>query len=246
MKAIILAAGVGRRLASERPRPKCLLEFGGRTLLQRHLDALEGIGVDSVTLCVGYESDQVAAALGPRSMPKTLLVHNPRFRLGSIVSLWTARGTLLGGDDVLVMDADVLYHPDMLKRLALSEHRNCWLMDRDFAPGDEPVKICMDGSRIVEFRKHIDSALTYTDIGESVGFFRFDPAAATRLAGIAAAWCASGRGDEPHEEALRALALDSPGLIGVEDATGIPWIEIDFPEDVERAATQILPLIHGN
>lgn len=246
MKAIVLAAGVGRRLASASERPKCLLEFNGATLLERLLKQLRAVGVDGVTLVTGYEADQIASALVHADGPPVLLLHNPRFRLGSILSLWTARPALRSGDDVLVMDADVLCHPDMLARLTTSRHPNCWLMDRGFEAGEEPVKICLEGGRVVEFRKQVDPRLTYTVVGESVGFFRFDAATAGRLAELADAYAADGRANLPHEEALRDLALEAPGRIGVEDVTGVPWIEIDFPDDVERARQDILPRVDGS
>ena len=49
---------------------------------------------------------------------------------------------------------------------------------------------------------------------------------------------------QPHEEALRELAINAGYNIGVEDITGLPWIEIDYPEDIERASHEILPKIN--
>jgi choline kinase len=244
VKALILAAGVGNRLNRDSPLPKCLLNFGGRSLLDRHLSALMGAGIENVSLCVGYESDQILASIAARAEPKVLALHNSRYRLGSIVSLWTARSALQSGDDVLITDADVLYDPAVLMRLTESASPNCFLMDRQFDTGDEPVKICLNAGRIVEFRKHIAPGLTYNSIGESVGFFRFDAVMANRLATIVSAYVSDGRADEPHEEALRDLALAFPEEMGVEDITGLPWVEIDFPGDVERA-TGMLPRIDG-
>ena len=242
MHAIILAAGVGRRLNQDRPQPKCLLEFGGLTLLERHCRNLSACGIARLSLCVGYEADQIAGALRDIAQPTALLHYNPLYTLGSSVSLWSVRHALAGGDDVVLMDADVLYHPDILRRLVRSPAANCFLMDKEFAPGDEPVKICMVGNRIVEFRKRIAPGLSYDCIGESVGFFKFDAATALRLARLIDAYVADGRRDQPHEEALRDLALASDVHIGVEDITGLPWLEIDFPEDLVRANDEVLPL----
>ena len=58
----------------------------------------------------------------------------------------------------------------------------------------------------------------------------------------ASVYLETGRGPEPHEEALRDLMLESgPRPFGVEDVTGLPWIEIDFAGDIERARLEILP-----
>jgi hypothetical protein len=68
-RALMLAAGLGSRLGRERPVPKALLEFGGRSLLARHVDLLAALGVDELTLGVGYRSRLVReaiAALSPR------------------------------------------------------------------------------------------------------------------------------------------------------------------------------------
>ena len=214
------------------------------SLLERHCRNLSACGVDNLTVCVGHESEQIALALQGLSRPATLLHYNPLYTLGSSLSLWSVRHTLLCGDDVLVMDADVLYHPHILQRLVKSPLPNCYLMDRDFAPGDEPVKLCVAGNRIVELRKRVAEGLSYDSIGESVGFFKFDAATALRLVRLINAYVADGRRELAHEEALRELALSDDIMIGVEDVTALPWLEIDFPEDLIRAEQQVLPLIH--
>jgi choline kinase len=163
--------------------------------------------------------------------------------LGSVLSLWAAQETLNSGQAVLLMDADVLYHPDILLRLFETEVENCYLLDRDFAPGDEPVKIALKKGVMVEFRKQLADGLVHDSIGESVGFFRFSPECARTIAEECARFDAEGLGDAPHEEALRNVLLAAPDLFGIEDVSGLPWIEIDFPDDVDRAATEILPAI---
>src|SRR5688572_2121825 len=101
MKAIILAAGVGRRLGdSVAEHPKCLLELRGRTLLDRMLDALSEAGVGDVTVVVGHLGEQIQTAVAGRRGVRT--VFNPEFRKGAILSLWTAREELDAA--VLIMD----------------------------------------------------------------------------------------------------------------------------------------------
>ena len=243
MHAILLAAGVGRRLLQDRPRPKCLLEFAGRSLLARHYANLAAVGVSRVSLVLGFAAAEVEHALGDCPSLPTLVRYNPLYTLGSCVSLWMARQSLTCGDDVLLLDADVLYHPDILRRLVASPHPNCCLLDRDFVAGDEPVKICLNDGRIVEFHKQLATTLRYTTIGESVGFFKFDATTALRLALLLDGYVADGRRAQPHEEALRELALMPDAPVGVEDVTGLPWIEIDFPADVERAANSLVALV---
>jgi choline kinase len=236
----MLAAGVGRRLGAE--GPKCLLRFGGQSLLQRHIAILEHCGLSHLTLVMGYGAAAIQKALA--ALPAHLCVatvYNPDYRQGSIISLWAAREALAAGEEVLLMDADVLYDQRLLQALVRSDGGNCFLLDRDYVPGEEPVKLCVRGPRLVEFRKRIDPALEFDFSGESVGFFRLTADMARRLAAQAEAYRAQGRRHEPYEEALRDLLLANPGAFGFADITGLPWIEIDFPEDVAHAEAHVLP-----
>ena len=249
MHAIILAAGRGSRLAQHNPHgdPKCLMEFGGRSLLARHLDLLYRFGIRQADLVVGYEADRIIEHVGELgSRPDVAFHFNPRFELGSVLSLWAAAETLNSGKPLIVMDADVLYHPAILQRLVETEIENCYLLDRDFAAGDEPVKIAVKDGVMVEFRKKLAPDLDFNFLGESVGFFRFAAPCAHDLALECARFDARGLADAPHEEALRNLLLANPDRFGFENVSGLPWIEIDFPEDVMRARNEILPAIRAD
>jgi choline kinase len=246
MHAIILAAGRGSRLAEHNPEghPKCLMSFGGRSLLARHLELLSRFGIRRADLVVGFEADRIIEHVSTLALRPDVAYHfNPRYQLGSVLSLWAAEETLRAGAPVLVMDADVLYHPLILQRLIESSAENCYLFDREFEHGDEPVKIALNNGCMVEFRKQLADDLTYDTIGESVGFFRFGPAQAEAVALECGRFDREGLGDAPHEEALRNVLLRQPAQYGLEDITGLPWIEIDFPEDVRRAADHVLPAI---
>ncbi|MCB2101263.1 MAG: phosphocholine cytidylyltransferase family protein [Rhodobacterales bacterium] len=249
MKAIMLAAGVGRRLYgdSKTQPPKALLSFAGKTLLQRHVDILRALGVSELVLVVGFrrelivaEARRAAAETGDAGFIRTL--HNPRFRSGPILSLWTARDVLRGGDDILFMDADVLYHPHMLARLVRSDRTDLFLMDRDIEAGEDPVRICLKDGEMVEFGKNIQG--DFDLVGEWPGFLRLSPAVAARLADACDALVDAGRVEVTYEVAMRQVLMDSPpGTFGVEDITGVPWIEIDFPSDLLRAEQHIQPLV---
>ncbi len=74
-------------------------------------------------------------------------VVNPRYREGSVVTVWSLREELAAGRPVLLMDADVLYDARMIRRLCGSRHANCLLYDADIEDGEEPVKICLSPRR---------------------------------------------------------------------------------------------------
>jgi choline kinase len=245
MRAIILAAGRGSRLqqAADRELPKCLLKFGGRSLLERHLQLLEAAGVEEIVLALGFRHDLIEAELarlGRRARVEIVL--NPRYELGSMLTVHAAAAPLTRGGDVLLMDADVLYHRRIMAALTGGRApSNRLLIDRDFEAGEEPVKVCVVAGIPIELRKKLEPGLQYDTIGESVGFFRFDERAARRLAAIVADHVASSREHLPHEEAVRDLLLERSQTFEVCDVTGAPWIEIDFPADVARASEEVLP-----
>jgi choline kinase len=168
-------------------------------------------------------------------------VINPRFDLGSVLTVHTVAEPLTRGGDVLLMDADVLYDERILNALVAGETVNRLLIDRDFEAGDEPVKLCLKDGVPVELRKQLAVNLEYDTIGESVGFFRFREETAQRFVQIVAGYIDSGRANLPHEEAVRDLLLERSQVFDTADVTGAPWIEIDFPNDVVRARAEILP-----
>jgi choline kinase len=146
------------------------------------------------------------------------------------------------GGDVLLMDADVLYDERIMRALVAGKASvNRLLIDRDFEAGDEPVKLCVRDGVPIELRKQPAADLNFDTIGESVGFFRFEQNGARRLAALVAGYTDSGRAHMPHEEAVRDLIREKSQAIEVADVTGSPWIEIDFPVDVTRAAEEVLP-----
>ena len=237
--AVILAAGVGRRLGSD--GPKVLLAFEGKSLLQRHLEHLAGLGVGRVSITVGHCADQIRAEVGRLGYGGEVgFVDNPRYAEGSLVSLAVQGEVLRSGAPILLMDGDVLCDRRMFARLLDSDIKNALLVDRELEPGDEPVKIRFDDrGAIVDFRKTPEHR--HVRHGESVGFFRFSPAVSRELADRADTYVAEGRTLVEYEEAIRDLLLRDPARFDAEDVTDLPWTEIDFETDVERARTVILP-----
>jgi 2-aminoethylphosphonate-pyruvate transaminase len=236
--AVILAAGVGRRLGQA--VPKILLEFGGKSLLERHITALHANNVQDIAVTVGYRPDLIRSELTRLGMlDRVALVDNPRYREGSIVSLAVQRARLAAGKPVLLMDGDVLYDSRMLARLLQAEPENVLLFDQAIEPGDEPVKICLRGGVIVDFDKVPEHA--HDRHGESVGFFRFSANMAMALAERATAYVEGGGSSAEYEAAIRDLIIAHPSRFGYVDISDLPWSEIDFEADVARARQEILP-----
>ena len=140
MTAIILAAGVGKRLhGASGGKPKCLIRIGGRSLLERLLQQLAAAGVRDAVIVVGFGADVVRAEIGdgPAGLRVTF-VDNPRFREGAILSLWSARDHLNG--PALVMDADVLCPQAMIDALVRSSHENCFLLAAKLDAGQTGIE----------------------------------------------------------------------------------------------------------
>jgi len=245
MRAIILAAGRGLRLQlpEDQQLPKCLLRFDGMSLLERHLHLLKNAGVLEVVVAVGFRHELIAAELERLDWhPYPELVLNERFHLGSVLTVHTAAEAMTRGGSVLLMDGDVLYDERIMSALAAGEEPvNRLLIDRNFESGDEPVKLCLRDGVPIELRKQLAADLKFDTIGESVGFFRLNQAGARRLAALAAGYVARDRAHMPHEEAVRDQLLERSQIFEVTDVTGAPWIEIDFANDVARAAEEVLP-----
>jgi choline kinase len=234
MTAIILAAGVGKRLhAASGGKPKCLIPIGGRTLIERLLDGLAAAGVRDVIVVTGFGDADVRSVLGDR----VRYLVNARFREGAILSLWTAREAL--GGPVLIMDADVLCAPSMLARLVESPHENCFLLDASQENTGEEQMLLVRGDRVMNIVR--GGAPGYELMGESIGFLKLGADAAKLLCVLLGRRLEQGHTGIEHEEVYPDLMERVP--IGFERVDGVPWIEIDFPADVEQAERIVLPAI---
>ncbi len=242
MKAIILAAGVGRRLAPlTNGRPKCLVAVGRRSLLERMLEAVEAVGIEEVVLVVGHCRGQIRNRIGVRFGKLGIrYIENPEFTKGSFFSLWCAREALSG--DFLLMDADVLFAPDLLKRLVLSPSPSALLLDRSFTETGEEVKLYARGPRVVAMGKRIVPPV-HDVVGEGVGFFKCGALHASAFQTCLEEDRRQAQDQTEYEESLdRLLCREEVGWV---DVAGLPWTEIDFPEDLSRAEQEILPRIEG-
>jgi choline kinase len=225
MNALILAAGRGTRLRTRHERPKCLLEINGTALIDRYVRTLESIGVD-ITIVAGYRADDVQARI-TRLAPAVgcSVVINASYELGSIVSL--ARGLETVDGSLLLLDGDVLFHHDLLTRLAASPHDNALLVDVGSAFTGEEYMTGIENGRVHALRRAAVEG--YAETGEWVGFARLEGDAVNRLRAAIERQIAAGETAGGYEDALASLLPDV--YMHVENAADLPWVEIDFPED---------------
>ncbi len=241
MKAIILAAGVGKRLWSlTQHRPKPLIEVGGRTLLARSVEALAGMGIKQAVLVVGYRREMIQAAVGSGACGvEVRYLVNEAYHRGSISSLWEARSEF--NQDVVIMDADVLFHREILRRLINSPHRTALCLDETVTQQGEECMAVVCGDRVVALSKRMPDR--YDLAGEGVGFLKVHGADLDGLRESVRAHVDRGEWDMEYEDALADFF--SRVKVGFERVGGLPWIEIDFPEDVARAERDILPKLES-
>ncbi len=237
----MLAAGTGRRLGLADGQPKSLLRFGDETLLARHLRLLAHCGIERVDICVGYRAESIVAELARLGVTDRVTTHdNPDYTRGPIVSLWALREVLRAGETVIFLDADVLYDYRMLERLVGADAEGCYLMDRALDPGEDPVRLCLRDGRLVDIHKVPERA--HDMAGEWIGLARFAPGLADAIATAAERRVAAGAVNDIYEEAFRdVLFTSAPGRFTVVDVSDLPWIEIDFPEDLRKAREEVFP-----
>jgi choline kinase len=240
MRAIILAAGRGARLnGAAGDAPKCLLRVGRSTLLERQIGALRAVGIDDVVVVVGCQAERVRRACGPAIR----FIENPHFaETNSLYSLSLARALLLDG--FVVMNGDVLFHPQLLEDLVTARHEDALLVayrDDDAPPfGDEEMKVTVRRGRVVDIAKTLDVAEAD---GENVGVARFGRDGAHVLVDAMDRVLAEAGVRQWVPAAFREFTRRRP--LHVVGTRGFPWTEIDFPDDYRRAVREVLPAIES-
>lgn len=228
MRAVLLAAGRGRRMGSA--EPKCLISIDGKTLLQRHLACFVEAGITSLTIVVGFQRQLIFEAVsGLRSPIPIEFVENDLFVHGSIVSLHVAIDRLVDGG--IWMDADVLYPPVLLRRLVTSQHENCLLIDASSEESGEEMMVGFRDGRARKIARRVGK--DWDLAGENVGFMRVGPEGARVMKRILAEEVDAGRLDQEYEAAMDRAFAEVP--FGHERVDDLAWTEIDFEEDVEKA-----------
>jgi len=239
--AIILAAGVARRLPPLTDNTqKSLLPVGGRPILARMLDALPAAGVRDVAIVVRHCADQVRALAAEAPSGMTIeCVNNPAYQKGSSMSLYCARD-LISREPTLIMDADVVFPREFLRRLVGAPAPQAFLIDEGFADTGEEVKIYVQDQRVIALGKKIVPR-AWDRVGEGIGFFKCGPEAGRDLTGLLERVIDESQGVCEYEDALHLLV--SRQRVEAVDVTGLPWTEVDFAEDLHRAQSEVYPAI---
>src|SRR6185295_12658144 len=131
---------------------------------------LKNTGITKIIIVAGYEKEKIQSAvrdLTGQAEP-VKFVENPEYRKGSILSLWTARKEFT--EDLLIMDADVLFPDELLSRLVHSKHPSAFLLDPRSGSTGEEMMLMVKGDRVLRIARKVDGR--YDLLGEGVGFLK--------------------------------------------------------------------------
>ena len=238
MKGVILAAGMAKRL---RPltdtKPKCLLEVGGKTLLQRTVEAMAMADITEFVVVTGYRADQIRDFLTVHFPQFTFhFLHNADYEHNNnIYSLWMAMSEVRNQDFIL-MDSDILCDPKAVVEVA-RQSVSALAMNRHEL-GEEEMKIVVDADhRITEISK---TCCPEDAIGESVGIEKITANYSEALAAeLDQMISQENLIDIFYERAFERL-IPQGHTFKVVDTTDYFSYELDTPEDFQKA-TELWP-----
>lgn len=238
MKAIVLAAGIASRL---RPltdnTPKCLLEVGSKNLLGRTIDAIAANGIRDVVIVTGYLNEMIEGYVS-ENYPQidAEFIHNGEYAsTNNIYSLWMTRKAV-EGEDVLLLDSDILFDPLIIKELLSSPHKNCLALN-DHELGEEEIKIIVDENHRIN---EISKTCSIKDaVGESIGIEKMSCDFMERLfEEMDRMIMGEGLSNVFYEAAFENIIKKGADIYAV-DTTSLFSMELDTVEDFEHACQKL-------
>jgi len=240
MKAIILAAGVASRL---RPltdnTPKCLLNVGDKSILQRTIDNLLSNGIDRLVVVTGYLSEMIEKFIA-ENYPNldVVFIYNEKYlSTNNIYSLWMTKEYALN-DEMLLLDSDTIFDSRIIGLLKNSNYENCLAMKTGFELGEEEIKVNVkEDNSIAEISKTVDPTVA---VGESIGIEKFGVSFVSELfAELDKMILEEQLSDIFYEAAFERLIKKGEKIFSV-PVNDLKCLEIDFAEDFQRAAVEVL------
>lgn len=232
MKAFILAAGVSRRLYPHTYNtPKCLLDVGGKPIIHYQLEAIESLGIQDVTMIVGYHREMLMDHVTSNfpNLNFNFIINHHYFETNTAYSVFLGRDALKDVDHVL-MNADVVYPKELLSQTVNSSFETALAVDAK-ACGREEVKVIDGGeSKIVAIGKDLIESQC---LGEFIGVAKLSKRFTNLFAESIEQLIDAGGVNDYFEAAIQPL-LDKID-VNYEDVSEFPCLEIDFIEDLEDA-----------
>ena len=234
MQAIILAAGMAKRL---RPltdeTPKCLLKVGGNSLLEMTINNILKNGVNSFVMVTGYRENMIKDHISEKfpELDITYLTNSDYENNNNSYSLWMTKNYIKG--DSILLDSDILFDYRIISKLFEFPHTDCLAVKRGHNLSEEEIKVIIDSTNKIEhIGKHLDINTSY---GESIGIERFSFDFFTMLGEVLERKIVHENNvNEFYEASFQELYERGNAMYAV-DVSEYKCMEIDFPEDLERA-----------
>ena len=235
MKALILLAGTGSRLAELTvSTPKSLLPIGASNTLEQMIRKLTEHGVRSIVIVCGHRQEAIEQYLA-QTFPhvQITILRNPDYRTTNTgYSLLLARKQL-EAETFIKLDGDVIFDEEILARLVAADDGCSYACIDRTAVNEEVIKVrCDTNGNISRIGNHVPVP---SAAGESIGVERIDERSCTRLfATLATMMNDPANHQSYYEEAYDAIIQAGEPFKAL-DITGLRWVEIDTPDDYRLA-----------
>ena len=232
MKAFILAAGVSRRLYPETYNmPKCLLDVGGKPIINYQLEAIQNIGIQEVTMIVGYHREMLIKHVTETfpGLSFEFIINNLYFETNTAYSVYLGRRKLVLEDHIL-MNADVIYPPELITRINDSKHETVLAVDIKKC-GREEVKVIEGANQKI---KAIGKELIEEHcLGEFLGVAKLSKDFNVLFSNSLTKLIDAGGKSDYFEAGIEPLLKEVD--VYYSDVSDLPCLEIDFIEDLNEA-----------
>ncbi|MGB9499253.1 MAG: sugar phosphate nucleotidyltransferase [Dissulfuribacterales bacterium] len=233
MKALILSAGQGRRLMPYTAEsPKCTVPVLGRSMIEWQIDALFTLGINRITVVVGYKADFVKRLLTEcYGQNPVKLLYNPEFaETNNLVSCWAAHKEM--NEDFILINGDTLFDVSVPKRLLEEPVRPVTVtIDHKEMYDADDMKVTLDGKRLINIGKDIAPGETN---GEAIGMILFrGKGPAMFSAAIENALTDPMARKKYYLSVIREMSRGIP--VQTCSIQGLNWCEIDYPADLKKA-----------
>ena len=245
MQAIILAAGMGKRLGEyTHDNTKCMLIVNGVRLIDRTLESLHSVGVSRVVLVVGYKGQNVKDYVGMsyKGIPIEY-VDNPIYdKTNNIYSLSLAKDYLIA-EDTLLLESDSIFDSSVVQKLVDDPNPNLALVDKYESWMDGTVVTLDDERRILRIidKEHFRYE-EIKDYYKTVNIYKFSKEFSTKYyVPFLAAYSSALGNNEYYEQVLRVILHLRNAPLKALPLNGEPWYEIDDVQDLDIASGLFAP-----
>lgn len=245
MQAIILAAGMGKRLGEyTQDNTKCMLEVNGVRLIDRTLETLHNVNVSRVVLVVGYKGQNVKDYVGTnyKGIPVEY-VDNPIYdKTNNIYSLFLAKDYLLA-EDTILLESDIIFESSVVQKLVEDESPNIALVDKYESWMDGTVVTLDEENHITHFidKEHFRFE-EIKDYYKTVNIYKFSKEfSAKYYVPFLTAYSTALGYNEYYEQVLRVILLLHDAPLKALPLMGEVWYEIDDVQDLDIASGMFAP-----